>query len=118
MVGDVRWMCTITDIDALALSHKSYNVFRAKAVTSTTDLGEALVLEVGDAFLENGIDGFREVRVLAVTAFGHPSHEVEVARAIKREGVAVEEVDNEGVVAVSGELVGHQLCWRLLVLYH
>lgn len=80
-----------------------------EAVAEGTNLGEALVLEVLEGELDDGVDGFLGVGVLAVGALGQPLHEVEVGGAVEGEGVLVEEVGDDGVVAVGGELVGHQL---------
>lgn len=80
-----------------------------EAVAQGADLGEALVLEVLEGELDDGVDGLLGVGVLAVRAASEPLHEVEVGGAVEREGVAVEDVDDEGVVAVGGEVVGHQL---------
>jgi hypothetical protein len=49
------------------------------------------------------------VGVVTFAALGEPAHEVQVVGAIEAERVAVEDVDDEGQVAVGGELVGHQL---------
>lgn len=47
--------------------------------------------------------------VLAVGALAEPLHDVEAGRTLEREGVAVEDVNDDSIVAVSGELVGHKL---------
>lgn len=80
-----------------------------EAVTESTDLGEALLLEVLEGELDNGVDGLLGVGVLAVRTFGQPLHEIEVFGTVQGERVAVEDVRNDGVVAVGGVLVGHQL---------
>lgn len=49
------------------------------------------------------------MRVLAVGSLRQPLHKVKVVGAVEREGVAVEDVNDQGIVAVGGELVGHQL---------
>lgn len=46
--------------------------------------------------------------IIARTSLGQPSHEVEIILSIEGEGIAVEEVDDQGVVAVGGVLIGHQ----------
>lgn len=82
---------------------------RSKAVAQRTNLCEALLLEVLESLLNNRVDGLLGVGVLAVTALAEPLHDVEAVGAVQRERVAVEDVDNEGVVAVGGEVVGHEL---------
>lgn len=80
-----------------------------KAVAQRTNLCETLLLQVLKSLLDNGVDSLLGVGVLAVTALAEPLHDVEAVGAVQRQWVAVEDVDNEGVVAVGGEVVGHQL---------
>lgn len=82
---------------------------RTKAVTQRSDLSEALSFQKLQTLLDNWVDGVWGVRVLAVGALGEPFHEVKVAGAVKRERVAVEDVNDQSVVAVGGKLIGHQL---------
>jgi hypothetical protein len=68
-----------------------------------------LLLQRFDSGLDDWVDGLLGVRILAVAAGREPLHEVEVGRAIQREGIAVEHVDDQRQVAVGGELVSNQL---------
>lgn len=47
--------------------------------------------------------------VLAVGTFVQPLHDVETLRAVQGKRVTVEDINDDGVVAVGGEVVGHQL---------
>lgn len=49
------------------------------------------------------------MRVLAIAALSQPSHDVEVCRPVQGHCVAVEQIRDDGVVAIGGVLVGHQL---------
>lgn len=82
----------------------------AKAVTGGAQLLDTLLLlEVLDGLLDDGVDMLFGVGVVAGAALGEPGHEVKVGGAVEVERVPVEDVDDEGQVAVGGELVGHQL---------
>ena len=82
----------------------------SEAVAQATDLlGAVFLLELLQGILDDGIDKFRGVRVLSIGALGEPLHEIEVLVSVERQRVAVEDVDDEGRVALLGQLVGHQL---------
>lgn len=82
----------------------------AEAVSQSTNLGGTVLLLQGlDGGLDDGIDGLLGMGVVSIAALGHPAHEVEVVGAVKRERVAVEDVENQGEVALGGQLVGHEL---------
>ncbi len=56
-----------------------------------------------------GSTGLGRVGVLPVGALGQPLHEVEALGVVQRHRVAIEDVGDDAVVAVGGELVGHEL---------
>jgi len=49
------------------------------------------------------------MRVLSIRALGQPSHNIETLRSVKGNWVAVEEVGDDGIVAVGSKLICHQL---------
>lgn len=84
--------------------------FGTEAVTNRTQLlNTLLLLEVLDAHLDNGVDVVRGVGVVAGATLCEPAHEVEVGVAVEGERVAVEDVNDQGQVAVGGVLIGDQL---------
>lgn len=81
-----------------------------KAVPHGAELLDALLLlQVLDRRLGDGVDGRGRVGVVAGRAPRHPLHEVEVAGAVQRDRVPVEQVDDQRRVPVGRELVGDQL---------
>ena len=81
-----------------------------KAVPHGAELLDALLLlQVLDGRLGDGVDGRGRVGVVAGRAPRHPRHEVEVAGAVQRDRVPVEQVDDQRRVPVGRELVGDQL---------
>jgi len=82
-----------------------------EAVAQAAELLDAVVvLERLDGGQDDGVDVFLGVGVVAGSALGQPAHKVKaVTDGVEGEGVAVEDVDDEGDVAVGGELIGHQL---------
>lgn len=78
-----------------------------KAVPYGTDLGEPLLLEVLQTLLHDDVDILLGMGAVAVGALGQPLHDV-LWRGVG-EGVAVKDIDDDGVVAVGGELVRHEL---------
>lgn len=78
-----------------------------KAVPYGTELGESLLLEVLQTLLHDGVDSLLGVGVVAVGALREPLHDI-LWRGVG-EAVAVEDIDDHGVVAVGGELVRHEL---------
>lgn len=81
-----------------------------EAVAKSTELLDAvLLLQSLDSVDDDGVDGLLGMRVVARGALGHPGHKVKVAGSVERDWVAIEGVDDQGEVAVGGELVGHQL---------
>jgi hypothetical protein len=82
----------------------------AKAVSQAAKLLDTIFLLQGlDSFEDNGVDGLLGVGVVALGALGQPGHEVEALGAVQGNGVAVEDINDQGEVAISGKLVGHQL---------
>lgn len=78
-----------------------------EAIPKGTDLGEALFLEVLQARLDDRVDSLLGVRVIAIGALGEPLHDIR--RRGAGELVAVEDIDDDGVITVLGELVCHKL---------
>lgn len=68
-----------------------------------------LLLEILDGVDDDGIDLLLAVGVVAVAASCEPLHDVEALGKGEGQLVAVEEIDDQGGVAVGGELVGQQL---------
>ena len=64
-----------------------------------------------DARIHDRVDRRRQVRnlLLAIAAL-QPFLEIEIAGSVEGDGVSVEEVGHEDVVAILGELVGEELC--------
>jgi len=82
----------------------------AKAITDRPEFGHAvLLLQILDGGLDDRVDSLDRVRVLAIRAMVEPLHEIETFRSVERQGISVEHVDDDGVVAVGGELVGNEL---------
>ncbi len=82
----------------------------AKAITHGAQLLDALIgLEPFDSFDNDGVNVFLGVRVVAVRALFEPREDFETLRWIQADRVAIEEVDDEGQIAVLGKLVGNQL---------
>lgn len=89
--------------------HEACGVLGAEAVPDRCDAVVSLRVEVGNGGGDDWVDELGGVWVLAIAAPSQPGHKVEVGWTIQLEGVAVEGVWHEGVVAVCGELVRHQL---------
>lgn len=47
--------------------------------------------------------------IVARRSFGEPGHEVEVLGAVEREGIAIEDVNDQSQVAVGSKLICHEL---------
>lgn len=82
----------------------------AEAVPQSAELLDAVLLLQGlDGLDDDGVDGLLGVRIVASGALSHPGHEVESAGAVEGDWVTVEDVNDQGKVAVGGELVSHEL---------
>ena len=82
----------------------------AEAVTQCANLLDAvLLLQELDRINNDGIDSLLGVGVLSAGAVLQPSHDVEVGGALDGNRIAVEEVNDQGLVAVLCKLVGHKL---------
>lgn len=53
---------------------------RTKAVAKSTNFGEALVLQILKRQLDDRVDIFLGVRILAVGALGEPLHDIQTLR--------------------------------------
>lgn len=81
-----------------------------EAVTKSTELLDAVFLFQGlDRVEDDGVNSLLGMGIVTSRAFGHPGHEVKVARSVERDGVAVEGINDQGEVAIGGELISHQL---------
>lgn len=89
--------------------HPACGVFGAKAVADRCDTGVSFGVKVGDCGGDDWIDGLGGVWVVAPGTLGEPGHEVKVVWAVELKSIAVEKIRHDGVVAVGGELIGHQL---------
>lgn len=82
----------------------------AKAVAETTNVGKTeLSLHVLERIDNDGINGLLVMGVLAVAALSEPLHNVKASRHGNRKLVLVEEINDQGGVAIGGELVGEKL---------
>ena len=102
-------MCSVSNIDALALGQEARDVLAAKAVSDGTDLLRALLLHVRQRLLDDRVDLVGQVALALRAALLQPSHDVEVLGAVELDGVALEEIGHDDEVAVGGELVGDEL---------
>lgn len=84
--------------------------FSAKAVAYRSELRNAKFLfQMLDGIYDDGVDILHGMGVLPVATAGKPLLEVEVRWAVNRDGVTVEEVNDQTRVAIGGELVSHEL---------
>lgn len=91
-------------VDAILVM--THDVLGAKAVPDGTNLGSAVSLLEGlDASHDDGVDGLGRVRVVAGAALADPRHEVDA----RIKFVAVENVGDQGCVAVGRKLVCDEL---------
>lgn len=102
-------MSSVTNIDALALGQEASDVLSTKAVSDGADLLRALLLHVGDGLLDDRVDRVGQVALAFGAALLQPGHDVEVFGPVELDGVALEEVGHDDIVAVGGELVGDEL---------
>ena len=109
LLVDERRVCSVSDINALALGQEAGDVLSAKAVSDGTDLLRALLLHVCQSLLDDRVDLIGQVALAFRAALLQPGHDVEVRRAVELHGVALEEVGHDDEVAVGGELVGDEL---------
>jgi len=103
-MGDERGVSSVANVK-LAILQKAANVFATEAVANTSHtLNTQFLSEVLDRALNNGVDTTGLV-------VGEPLGEVDLAglHVADLDGVAVEEVGEDGQVAIVGELVGKEL---------
>jgi len=104
LMGDERGVSSVANVK-LAILQKAANVFATEAVANTSHtLNTQFLSEVLDRALNNGVDTTGLV-------VGEPLGEVDLAglHVADLDGVAVEEVGEDGQVAIVGELVGKEL---------
>src|SRR5450756_2251113 len=80
-----------------------------KAIPNTANLLEPLLLQPCDALLNNRIHILGRMWIIAPSSLRQPLHQIEISRSIDLQRIAVEQIRDDGVVSVGGELVGHQL---------
>jgi len=104
LVGDERGVSSVADVEPAVLQEAA-DVLAAKAVANTSNtLNTQFLSEVLDGALDNGVDTTGLV-------VGNPLGEVDLAgfHVANLDGVAVEEVGDDGQVAIVGELVSKEL---------
>ena len=104
-----RRVCSVSDVNALALGQEASNVLAAKAVSDGTNLLRALLFHVRQSLLDNRVDLVGKVALALRATLLQPGHDVKVLGAVKLDGVALEEIGHDDEVAVGGELVGDEL---------
>lgn len=109
LVDEAR-MGTVADVNlAVVGPQMPDDVLGAEAVADGANLLQAhLRPHLDQAGVDDGVDGRGQMAALG-PALGQPRHEIKVVRAVERDGVAVEEVGHDDVVAVGGELVRDEL---------
>lgn len=117
-------MSNIAYVNSLSSSHKTSNVFGTlqilagrsllqffkvayKAVSDSSNLLVALFLEVFDRLCNDGIHSFPSMRVISITSLGQPFHDVEACGSVERNGVAVEQIWDQGEVSIGSKLIHH-----------
>lgn len=100
-------MSKISNIKTLFLGQKSNNIFSTKAVSHSSNLLISLALQELDRFLDDRINLCSGMWVLSIASLFNPLHDIETFGTIKRKWVAVENIGDDGVVAVGCELIGH-----------
>jgi hypothetical protein len=93
----------------LTFTYSQHNTRTYKAVSNTTNLLEALLLQVIETLLDNRVDSFESMRILPIRALSQPFHNVKALRSVEGNWVAVKEIGDNGVIAIGSELVCHQL---------
>lgn len=102
----------VSDLDALPLllGHESHHILSTKAVPYTCDFLIALLIEIVQRLDHDRVDLGDSVRVIALHAVLDPVHDVEVlGTPWVGQRVLVEDVRDQSVVPVGGELVGYQV---------
>lgn len=102
-------MSKIADVNPLAFLHESDDVLGTEAVADGTDILKSLLFQVGDGFLDDGINLLDCVWVVSIVTFLQPLEDVESLRRVQPHWVSVEEINEQGVVAVCSELISHEL---------
>jgi hypothetical protein len=104
LVGDKRGVSGVTDVDLAGLQVAA-DVLAAEAVTSGGDLLDAEgFAHILDGLLDDGVD-------VVGLVVGQPGGQIGLAglHVGKRDLVTLEQVRNDGQVAIGGELVGEKL---------
>lgn len=103
---NIRRMRHKTNINPPALLQKPNHILGPKTIPHTPNLLKSLLLQILNTLLHNRIHGFPRMAIIPARSFRQPSHKIEAIGSIEGELVAVEEIGDECVVAVCGELVG------------
>jgi hypothetical protein len=104
LVGDKRGVSGVTDVDLAGLQVAA-DVLAAEAVANGTDLLDAQgFAHILDGLLDDGVD-------VVGLVVGQPGGQIGLAglHVGKRDLVTLEQVRNDGQVAIGGELVGEKL---------
>ena len=105
-MGDERGVTSVADVE-LAIPQEAANVLAAEAVANTSNTLDTQVFsQVLDGALDNGVD-----TVSAMLQRHLPTSKVAKGfnHIMAKDGVAVEEVGDDGQVAIVGVLVGKEL---------
>jgi hypothetical protein len=96
-----------TNINPPTLLQKPNHILGPKTIPHRANLLITLLLQILNTLLHNRIHEFPRMSIIPTRPFRQPSHKIEAIGAVEGELVAVEEIGDECVVAVGGELVGN-----------
>lgn len=94
-----------TNINSPTLLQKPNHILRTKTIPHTPNPLITLLLQILNTLLHNRIHEFPRMSIIPARPFHQPCHQIEAIGAVEGELVAIEEIGDEGVVAVGGELV-------------
>jgi hypothetical protein len=103
---NIRRMRHKTNINPSTLLQKPNHILGPKTITHTPNPLITLLLQILNTLLHNRIHEFPRMSIIPACPFRQPSHQIEAIWAVEGELVAIEEIGDECVVAVGGELVG------------
>jgi len=105
---DIGWVSHETHIDSVLVV--TDHILRPEAVAQGADLGDSIVFLQGlDSCLHDGVNRDGGVGILAAGAFGEPPREVKPGLANEGQSVAIEDIKDQGVVAICGQMIRHKL---------
>jgi hypothetical protein len=103
---NIRRMRHKTNINPPTLLQKPNHILGPKTIPDSTNPLIALLLQILNTLLHNRIHEFPRMAIIPARPLRQPSHQIEAIGAVEGQLVAIEEIGDEGVVAVCGELVG------------